>query len=174
MADPFSDQLDPQRWSVWYSEQGPRLKAFLFSVLRDRHRADEALQATFAKALTHGGAVQAGSEQSWLFQVAFHEALQIKRRAQMEQRNHPQVAGARSRESTPAAEEDLLQKELVQQVRVALDQLPVEQQEVVRRRIYLEQTFQQIAEELKVPLGTVLTRMRLALRKLQQILKPSL
>ncbi|MBT4866073.1 MAG: RNA polymerase subunit sigma-24, partial [Planctomycetaceae bacterium] len=33
-------------------------------------------------------------------------------------------------------------------------------------RIYDEKTFQVIADELNLPLGTVLTRMRLALKKL--------
>ena len=50
--------------------------------------------------------------------------------------------------------------------------LPVEQQIVVRMRIDEGKTFAIIASELNVPLGTVLTRMRLAIKKLQAQLKP--
>jgi RNA polymerase sigma-70 factor (ECF subfamily) len=38
--------------------------------------------------------------------------------------------------------------------------------------MYEDKTFAQIAEELGLPLGTVLTRMRLALEKLRRTLRP--
>ncbi len=43
---------------------------------------------------------------------------------------------------------------------------------MVERRIDSDQTFAEIAAELNVPLGTVLTRMRLALAKLKLVLEP--
>lgn len=48
--------------------------------------------------------------------------------------------------------------------------LPFEQQQVVEARIQRGQTFAAIAAELGLPLGTVLTRMRLALAKLRRSL----
>ncbi len=51
--------------------------------------------------------------------------------------------------------------------------LPADQLQVVQLRIYEEQTFQEIARRLELPLGTVLTRMRLALKKLQTSLRES-
>ena len=51
-------------------------------------------------------------------------------------------------------------------MRAALATLPPEQRQIVQKRIYEEQTFASIAQELELPLGTVLTRMRRALRKL--------
>ena len=66
----------------------------------------------------------------------------------------------------------LVNQETVKRVRRALEQLPSEQAEVVRRRMFHEQKFKDIAEELKLPLGTVLTRMRLALEKLRKGLQP--
>jgi RNA polymerase sigma-70 factor (ECF subfamily) len=56
--------------------------------------------------------------------------------------------------------------ENVARVKAALDCLPPEQREVVHKRIYEQQTFAAIAEETGAPLGTVLTRMRLALKRL--------
>jgi RNA polymerase sigma-70 factor (ECF subfamily) len=58
----------------------------------------------------------------------------------------------------------------VARVRAALDLLPAEQREVVKRRIHDKQKFVEIAAELQVPLGTVLTRMRAALAKLKGLL----
>ena len=45
-----------------------------------------------------------------------------------------------------------------------------DQGQVVRMRIYEEKKFIEIATELGLPLGTVLTRMQLALRKLKKLL----
>jgi RNA polymerase sigma-70 factor (ECF subfamily) len=72
---------------------------------------------------------------------------------------------------TSPADEPLLQLEAVESVRIALNQLPVEQQQVVRMRIYEEKTFAVIAQELNIPLGTALARMRSALTKLRKKLE---
>jgi RNA polymerase sigma-70 factor (ECF subfamily) len=66
-----------------------------------------------------------------------------------------------------SADEPLLRLEAVQSVREALEQLPKEQRQVVRMRIYEEKTFATIAKELKIPLGTALGRMRAATIKLR-------
>ncbi len=181
--------LDSVQWVVWYRDFASRLKAFLLSVLRNGHQAEEALQATFAKALRQGGSVQPGKEQPWLFQVAFNEAMAIRRKVALDQRlreklaeqnnsSSPQNSGGLQGKSSsslrePAVDEELIRWETVQRVRHALSQLPVEQQVIVQRRIYEEQTFQQIATALNLPLGTTLTRMRLALQKLHSLLKDS-
>ena len=66
------------------------------------------------------------------------------------------------------AESGLLNDDLVQVVQKSLKELPVEQQNVIRRRIYYGQTFSEIAEEMNLPLGTVLTWMRRGLLKLKE------
>ena len=62
---------------------------------------------------------------------------------------------------------DVVRKESVEGVRRAIEELSPEQQRVVRMRIYEEKTFAVIAAEIGAPLGTVLTRMRSAMQKLE-------
>lgn len=166
-----SQPLDPVLWMTWYRSHSHRLKAFLNSVLRNEHLAEEALQATFAKALSVGGGVEVGKEQAWLFQVGFNEALGIRRQLELGHRARQKLAESLALDSTPAPDVELLSWEVVQQVRSAMTSLPTDQQLIVQRRIYQEQTFQEIATDLKLPLGTVLTRMRLALQQLKASLK---
>lgn len=53
----------------------------------------------------------------------------------------------------------------------AIDRLPREQAEILRK-VYLEgKSHQQSSEELKLPLGTVKSRVRLALKKLETLVK---
>ena len=68
------------------------------------------------------------------------------------------------------SETSALRQESIEQVRKAIDQLSPEQQQVVRLRIYEDRKFAEIADELAIPLGTVLTRMRAATQKLQKAL----
>ena len=62
----------------------------------------------------------------------------------------------------------LAQQSRVQQsIRAGLEQLPKEQSEILTK-VYLEgKSHQQTSEELKLPLGTVKSRVRLALKKLE-------
>ena len=71
--------------------------------------------------------------------------------------------------STVAAK---IRGETVEAVRQALDRLPIEQRKVVWARMYEDRSFAEIAQESGLPLGTVLTRMRLALEKLRRSLRP--
>jgi RNA polymerase sigma-70 factor (ECF subfamily) len=66
-----------------------------------------------------------------------------------------------------SADESLIRLEAVESVREALEELPPEQRQVVRMRIYEDKTFATIARELKIPLGTALGRMRAAMIKLK-------
>jgi RNA polymerase sigma-70 factor (ECF subfamily) len=57
-----------------------------------------------------------------------------------------------------------------QQVRAALEELPTEQREVIELAYFSGLTRQDIARTTGVPLGTVHTRARLGLQKLQAVL----
>ncbi len=62
----------------------------------------------------------------------------------------------------------MLRSETTERVRQALGELPPDQRQVVEMRIYEDKTFAVIADELSAPLGTILTRMRLALKRLSR------
>ena len=66
----------------------------------------------------------------------------------------------------------LVQQSRVQEnIQAGLDKLPREQSEILRK-VYLEgKSHQQTSEALKLPLGTVKSRVRLALKKLQVLVE---
>ena len=160
----------------WFAELAGELRAFLLGVLRNDDSASEALQATLVKALERGHEARPETRRGWLFRVALNEALVLKRRAKIQQksfrelaqndaRRHESAGGSVTRNESPA--DFVLRGEVVERVRLALDGLPAEQRRVVRMRIYEHKTFEVIASELNIPLGTALTRMRLATEKLR-------
>lgn len=175
-GDRSEDRLDPETIAALHGEHARELRAFLTGVLRNAALVDDALQATFTKAIEVGHTSHEETRKGWLFRVAFNEALQIKRRARIDQRSRERIAETtetehtrhtrHSREQTDQPMTELVRAEAIEFVRGALDTLPDGQREVVRKRIYEEKTFAVIAEEMGLPLGTVLTRMRTAMQKL--------
>lgn len=160
-------RIDPAVVAALFLEQEGALRRFLVGVLRDRQMANDALQNTFAKMIERGHEVQEESRKAWLFRVAFNEAMLLRRRGSTGDRVLRQAVWTRRQEET-RSDERLIQLEEVEKVRDALDQLPSDQQRIVRMRIYEEKTFAVIAEELGIPLGTALARMRAALGKLRR------
>lgn len=161
---------DPATVAALYARHSVELQAYLTGLLRNRDLAAEALQATFTKAIEHRAALEGRSPKAWLFRVAHNEAIDLRRRATIERRVLSRVAWWNSKESvTPDESAD--RDEIIVKVRQAIEQLPVEQRRVVESRIYEERTFAEIAERFHLPLGTVLTRMRLATKKLAEALQ---
>ena len=166
--------LDPTavraRVAAAFQEHGGELRRFVAGVVRDPDAAGDVMQATLAKALERGHAARPETLKGWLFRVAFHEALAIRRRQRVGVAAVRRLADL-GRAADEAPDAGLVRGEEAAAVRRALHALPEEQRRVVVARVYDDKTFAQIAREAGVPLGTVLTRMRLALDKLRRALR---
>lgn len=162
-----SGQLNPAVVEELYAQYATDLRAFLLGLLRNPDWAAEALQSTFVKAAESGHQAQAETVRGWLFRVAYHQAMLLRRKQQVDQRATRQVAWNANHEFE-APDAGLLRREQIERVKHGLEKLPAEQRTVVRLRIYEEKTFAEIASELGIPLGTVVTRMRTALEKLNR------
>jgi len=161
-------QLEPAVVAALYAEHGAELRRFLFGVLRDEALAGDVLQATFVRLLEVGQASREETRKAWLFRVAYNEALAIRRREATGQRILEKQAIWQQIAAEKRASDALVSQETTEQVQQALHSLPSEQAQVVRMRIYEDKKFAEIAEELKIPLGTALARMRAALKKLRK------
>ena len=170
-ASDDENRIEPDSVADLYRQHGRELRAFLNGVLKDAELADEVFQTLFRKALEKGHTVQSDIR-SWLFKVAWNEAMLV-RRVQTRQAGGLRKAARQrdtSGETPEQSESTALRREAVEQVQKAINELPVEQQLIVRMRVYEEKKFAVIAEELELPLGTVLTRMRSAMQKLERAL----
>lgn len=164
------DKLAPSVVAALYVEHGEELRRFLHGILRDAQLTSDVLQATFVKMVERGHQTREESRKAWLFRVAFHEAMAFRRREAVGDKVVRRLAWHTNGSAT-AADEPLIRFESVQAVREALEQLPSDQRQVVRMRMYEEKTFAVIAKELSIPLGTALGRMRAAMMKLRAALE---
>ena len=113
---------------------------------------------------------QRGRPLAWLMTIARSRAIDRWRAGQTGQHREldeqtPALAAATDLEETVAA------AERQQIVRAALDLLPPEQREVIELAYYSGLSHSEIAAHLDQPLGTVKTRVRLAMLKLRESLK---
>lgn len=170
--------IDPDRVQGLYEQHAEGLFKFLLGVLKDSALAEDALQTTFVRLAERGHQIQQqASIKSWIYQVAFNEAMLIRRR-QATGRRHQQTIAWHVQASSRAQELDhpdnilkeFIQQEQIEQIRESLDRLSLAQRVVVEKRIYEGKKFREIAEELQIPLATVLARMQTSLRKLKPYL----
>lgn len=162
-----ASQLDAAVVEELYAQHASELRAFLSGLLRNADSAAEALQSTFVKAAELGHRAQQETIKGWLFRVAYNEAMLIRRKQDVDQRATRKVAW-QVNQGADSVESEFLRRESIERVRQRLEQLPADQRIVVRLKIYEDKTFAEIARELGIPLGTVVTRMRAALQKLNR------
>jgi RNA polymerase sigma-70 factor (ECF subfamily) len=153
------------------AEHEPALRNFLGARCRDGEITAELLQEVAARVVTATPRLTAnGNLRGYLFRVAanvWHDHLRrevVRRRWERATQDEPSGR-------VPAADERLLEGELRLAVRRAVSQLPEAQREVVELRHERGLTFQEIAERLGRPLGTVLTQMRAALARISAALE---
>jgi RNA polymerase sigma-70 factor (ECF subfamily) len=123
--------------------------------------------------------VERGSVQTWLLTITRSRALD-RLRARRRLREDPLVDAtaneADTSAPTPAAPSDPLadaeHAERSRIVRAALADLPAEQREALELGYFGGLSQSEIAEQTGQPLGTIKTRMRLALQKLRERLSP--
>ncbi len=158
-----------------YNRYSGPVYSLAMHLLRDSGAAEEVTQDTFFNVWRRGGSYksQRGSVTAWLFSIAHHRTIDELRKRRREQgrvqhgvdlANRP----SESRAGDPA-EYARLQYE-GSQLKDALTTLRPEQRDVVVLAYFGGFTHSEIARHLQQPLGTVKTRMRLAMKKLRDVL----
>lgn len=127
----------------------------------DEHSAEDAAQETFCRAVRHLDAyAHRGKFRAWLYKIASNTCADYWRRGER---------------AVPLDEEVYVEKgferaELSQDLSAALASLPEEQREVVLLRYMHDLKLRECAEVLGIPLRTVQSRSRAALKALRKLL----
>jgi RNA polymerase sigma factor (sigma-70 family) len=144
----------------------------LYYLVGNAEDARDALQEAFVKCWRHRREVP-GIEnlKAWMFRIALNAGRDIRGVAWRRRRRplvdaDPGLVAPPSRDA--ADQEHAEQLALVQRT---LLRLRAEEQEVFLLRQNGSMTYEQIAETLGLPVGTVKTRMRMALQKLREALE---
>jgi len=165
---------DRQAFAALFKHFAPRIKSYLMrsgsSESQAEEFAQEAMVSVWKKAAGFDPAEAAAS--TWIFAIARNLRIDHFRRLgnRMEQLAcdpHDETL-ADGADPAPTPEQQLFGLECERAVRSAMAALPPEQQLVLRLSFYEEHPHARIATELGLPLGTVKSRVRLALNQLRR------
>jgi RNA polymerase sigma-70 factor (ECF subfamily) len=143
----------------------PRLRRFARWLTRDPSSADDLVQSTLERALSHWGSRRDDSAlRAWLFAIAYRQFLDGKRRARRYASMLELLRGVAPDEQ-PSLEREVIAQAVVQ----ALERLPDEQRHLLLWVSVEGLSYREVATLLQVPIGTVMSRLsraRAALRRL--------
>ena len=160
----------PETPEMLLSRHLSEVRRYLLARCRDADLAEELTQEVAARALRQPASLDAGRNPAGYLVRAAQNAWRDWLRRELVRRRAAHLMGASSPTAAPA-DSELLERELRAGLRKAIDALPRAQREVVELRHSGELTFQQIADRLGRPLGTVLTQMRAALQHMHDAME---
>lgn len=163
-------RADRAAFARLFQRYAPKVKGHLVARGAALGAADELTQEVMLVVWRKAALYDAnrGSLAAWLYTVSRNC---LYNRARGEQRREIEIE-APEPASEPATGEDLvIALERQRALARCLEQLSADQREILQGAYWRGQTLQECAEERKIPLGTVKTRVRLALQHLRELMK---
>jgi RNA polymerase sigma-70 factor, ECF subfamily len=146
----------------FYRDTAPALLAYFRNQPALAGAAEDLLQDTFVRALKHPDRFEtAVSRRAYLFGIARHVGIDALRRFE------PTGEPADSHVSPVSSEDGRLES-----MRTAIAELPSMQREVLLLKLQQELSYEEIAEMLGIPVGTVRSRLHYAVLRLRNVLNP--
>lgn len=163
------DQRDQAAFAELFQHFAPRVKAFLMKSGADATLAEECAQEVMAT-LWHKAHMfdpSRASVATWIFTIARNRKIDVLRK---QRRPEPEDL-TWGPEAEPDQEAVLTLQQESERLRSALAGLPEAQRKLVERAYFGDLSHSEIAAETGLPLGTIKSRIRLALERLRHAMK---
>lgn len=163
------DQKDKQAFAELFAHFAPRVKGFLMKSGADASLAEECSQDVMATLWNkaHQFDPTRASVATWIFTIARNRKIDLLRR---QRRPEPEDLTWGPEEEPDQADILTLQQETAA-LGVALAKLPAAQRELIEKAYFGDLTHSEIAAQTGLPLGTIKSRIRLALERLRHAMK---
>ena len=166
---------DEQAFEILLTRHQERVFTKINFIVRDSELANDLFQDTFIKVvrlLKEGKYIEEGKFLPWILRIAHNMSIDHFRR-------NKKMRMVRSRDEMDVfatidngdvhVEDQLVENQIHADVRRLIDELPEDQREVVRMRMYDNLSFKEIAATTGVSINTALGRMRYAVINLRKI-----
>ena len=164
-----SQKLTESKLREWMDRTGPQLIALSAGICRDRHQAEEIVQEAFVKLWRQPPDAGEVAYISWLRRVVTNlsiNALQrTKRAAPLPEFSTDSALQAPQRQRDDSTSEEMAD------IRDAMDRLDPMKRAILMLRAKEQLNYEQIAEHLGIPVGTVMSRLNRARSALMEELK---
>ncbi|MCF6444856.1 sigma-70 family RNA polymerase sigma factor [Nereida sp. MMG025] len=163
--DRIKSHRDQSAFAELFAHFAPRVKAFLMKGGTSEALAEEVTQEVMATLWTKAEMFDPAraSVATWIFTIARNRKIDVIRK---QRRPEPEEL-TWGPEAEPDQADVLSQQEEQEQLARALDKLPEKQRDLVMRAYYGDLSHSEIAAQTGLPLGTIKSRIRLALERLR-------
>jgi RNA polymerase sigma-70 factor, ECF subfamily len=139
---------------------------------RNHAEAEDVVQDACVRAMRFFTSLKGDDARGWLFAIVRNTWYsRVARRASMTEVTPVDGAQDQTADNALDPEEQLLQQRDVARVRAALEQLPVDFREVIVLREIEGLSYKEIAAVVRIPIGTVMSRLARARERLLTVLK---
>jgi RNA polymerase sigma-70 factor (ECF subfamily) len=138
---------------------------------RNHHDAEDVVQEAYLRALRYFGAFRGGNPRAWLLAIVRHTAYSRRRHtrlATITTEFNEEIHSETAAESGP--ERDFARAGAAADIEAALDQLPPRFREVLVLRDLEDLSYDEISRVVRVPVGTVMSRLSRARERLKRAL----
>jgi RNA polymerase sigma factor (sigma-70 family) len=137
-------------------------------LMRNEQEAEDIVQEAYLRAFRHIAAFRGGDGRAWLLAIVRNGCYdRLNQKGARDHSAFDEGIHSLGQESLNP-ESQILREEIAEQVREALAELPMEFREVLVLRELEELSYGEIASIANVPLGTVMSRLSRARKRLQQ------
>ena len=160
---------DQRAFAELFAHFAPRVKAFLMKSGASPSMAEECTQEVMAT-LWHKAHLfdpSRASVATWIFTIARNKKIDALRKQRRPEPENLEWGP----EAEPEAADILVLQQESQQLTEAMAALPSQQRELIEKAYFGDLSHSEIAAETGLPLGTIKSRLRLALSKLRQTMK---
>jgi RNA polymerase sigma-70 factor, ECF subfamily len=168
-------QSQEQALAQLYDRYHRLIFSLALAIVTDRDTAEEVTLDVFMRVWQKAGTyrVDQAKVSTWLTHIARHHAIDVLRRRAVrvdQSAVHWEDGFSHVESSQPNPQESAELSLRRERIQSALAQLPDEQKQALTLAYFGGYTQSQIAEILRQPLGTIKTRLRLAMQKLREFL----
>ncbi|HAT68314.1 MAG: hypothetical protein A2481_02760 [Candidatus Yonathbacteria bacterium RIFOXYC2_FULL_47_9] len=150
---------DQELYSVIVERYQHKLLRYATNLIKDEHKSVDVVQESFIKAFVNLNSFDAGKKfSSWIYRIVHNEAMNNVKKYPKEV---PLLDGV-DFQSDENIENDFEQKETVARVEKCLREMPLLYSEPLTLLSIEEKSYTEISDILRIPMGTVATRIRRA------------
>ena len=165
----IANNQDKIAFSSIFKHFAPRLKSYFVKAGATENQAEEVIQEVMLAVWTKAASYDKNksSVTTWIYTIARNKRIDKIRK---EKRHYLLESDDGLEIPVPSTQEgEIMSWQISNKIKAFLDILPKEQSKLLKLSYFHEKTHSDIAKELKLPLGTVKSRIRLALSKMRNL-----
>ena len=154
-----------------------KIFGFIYSKVRNQELTEDLFQDTLFKVvrtLKKGKYIEEGKFLSWVVRIAHNIIIDYYRKQNKMRKVYESEDFSMFdilHDNSLDAEKQMIRSQMIDKIRILIEQLPEDQKTVLKMRMYEELSFQEIADKTHVSINTALGRMRYALINIRKIIE---